>query len=181
MGRIDDFAGKFKEGVRATLFEVTGTIPGESQTSADRVFFIKAASMPASTIGVVEVPYLGRRIKLPGDRTFAEWTITVMMDEENRIRGDFASWSDQFNDHSDIYGTAQAEVMRPTWSFKALKGDGVGVALGQYNMINCFPTEVGPAEFSYESNDTLAEFTVTLQYDYWTQTSGGPGGVDVVL
>ena len=39
-------------------------------------------------------------------------------------------------------------------------------------MINCFPTEVGAMEFSYETTDSISEFTVTMQFDYWV---GGGG------
>ena len=50
-------------------------------TDADFTFLCRSAGIPASTIGTVEVPFRGRVIKLPGDRTFESWTITVMADE----------------------------------------------------------------------------------------------------
>ena len=172
MGRIDDFANNFRQGVRATLFRVEGNIPGGHFGNNQRQFFIKAASMPASTIGVVEVPYLGRRIKLPGDRTFAEWTITVMMDEDNLIREDFVGWMNSIGSHTNIFGENQADILnREDWTFTAMTNNDTDVASGFYEMINCFPTEVGAAEFSYENNDTMAEFTVTLQFDYWLSST----------
>ena len=62
------------------MFRVEGNIPGSSRSgnSNNRQFFIKAAQLPASTIGFIEVPYKGRKVKRPGDRTFAEWTLTVL-------------------------------------------------------------------------------------------------------
>ena len=33
-------------------------------------FLVKAANLPASTIGVIEVPFRGRQLKIAGDRTF---------------------------------------------------------------------------------------------------------------
>ena len=86
MGNINDFSVKFGQGQRATLFKVEGTIPNQSSNSEDRTFFIKAAQFPASSIGFIEVPFKGRKIKRPGDRTFAEWSITVLQDDENIVR-----------------------------------------------------------------------------------------------
>ena len=83
---IANFAGQFlKGGVRPHLFEVAGSFPG---TGADEKipFLVKAAQMPASTVGLIEVPWRGRKIKVPGDRTFAEWTITVLADGEYKLR-----------------------------------------------------------------------------------------------
>ena len=176
MGLIDEFAIRFREGIRATLFRVTGNIPKEKSDNQQRMFFIKAASMPASTSGVVEVPFLGRRIKLPGDRTFAEWTCTVMMDEDNQIRNDFERWMDHIGSHSNIFhssvfGAPDPGELRQDWNFEALKSDNLPYSNAVYTLKNCFPTEVGAAEFSYENNDTMVEVSVTLQSAYWTNAA----------
>ena len=76
---ISSFAGQFlKGGIRPHLFEVNGTIGPFSDEKIP--FLVKAAQLPASTLGLIEVPYRGRKIKVPGDRTFAEWQITVLAD-----------------------------------------------------------------------------------------------------
>ena len=56
----------------------------------------------------------------------------------------------------------------------ALKSDGTSTHGGAYTFVNIFPTEIGAVEMNYESVDAIAEFTVTLQYDYWT---GGPKSI----
>tara|TARA_R110001583_G_scaffold36124_21_gene119134 strand:+ start:214 stop:756 length:543 start_codon:yes stop_codon:yes gene_type:complete len=178
MTTINEFSNAFGQGQRATLFRVEGIIPGSSRSgnSQNRQFFIKAAQLPASTIGFIEVPYKGRKVKRPGDRTFAEWTLTVLQDENNLIREDFIEWMNKINDHEMITGDSVTESLFPSWSLTALKQDD-SHADGRdttVDIFNCFPTEVGTIEFNYETVDTFTEFTVTLQYDYWTST-GAPG------
>ena len=154
------FADKFKGGMRPTLFKVEGNIPGQSTTSEDRTFFIKSSQFPASTIGVIEIPYKGRKIKRPGDRTFAEWTITVLADEAGQIRKDFVQWMDSINSHQNVTGQ---EALAPDDS-----------ELDTITLVRAFPTEVGTMDFSYETTDTVAEFIVTMHFDYWL--GGGGSG-----
>jgi hypothetical protein len=47
---------------------------------------IKSAQLPESTIGVVPVFYFGRELKYAGNRTFPDWTVTVINDEDFSIR-----------------------------------------------------------------------------------------------
>jgi hypothetical protein len=49
------------------------------------------------TLGVIEVPFRGRRIKVPGDRTFADWTVTVINDEDQAMRKAFSNWMNYIN------------------------------------------------------------------------------------
>ena len=165
MGNIQDFSTKFGQGQRATLFRVTGEIPNAGTSSEDRTFFIKAAQFPASTIGFIEVPFKGRKIKRPGDRTFAEWSITVLQDEGNSVREDFIGWMNQINNHFEISGDSVSDALFPDWTVTALRQD--DSEAGSIEIRNCFPTEIGTIDFNYETVDTFAEFTVTLQYDYW--------------
>jgi|TARA_R110000851_G_scaffold204634_1_gene356546 hypothetical protein len=165
MGNIQDFSTKFGQGQRATLFRVEGEIPGAGTNAEDRTFFIKAAQFPASTLGFIEVPFKGRKIKRPGDRTFAEWSITVLQDDQNSVREDFIGWMNQINNHFEISGDSVSDALFPDWTVTALRQD--DSEAGSIEIRSCFPTEVGTIDFNYETVDTFAEFTVTIQYDYW--------------
>jgi hypothetical protein len=168
MATIDEFSTAFGQGQRATLFRVSGDIPGQKTNSETRTFFIKAAQFPASTLGFVEVPFKGRKIKRPGDRTFAEWSLTVLQDQKNETREDFIGWMNQINSHKNISGVIPGDALFPDWQIQAL--DQADKVSGSIDLFRCFPTEVGTLDFNYESVDTFAEFTVTLQYDYWTSS-----------
>jgi hypothetical protein len=59
-------------GARSSLFSVQLTLPtsiGTQNVAKKFSFSCRAAELPAATIGTVEVPYFGRRIKIAGDRT----------------------------------------------------------------------------------------------------------------
>ena len=169
-GFIQQFAGG---GVRTNLFQVTGSIPGYPQGDAAISFLVKAAQIPASSLGTIEVPYRGRRIKLPGDRTFADWSITVISDANMALRSAFEYWSAGFNLHVGNITTNDFYSLMPTWAVTQLARDGSPIRT--YEMVGCYPSEVGAIELSYENNDQVAEFPVTINYSYWVATTGGDG------
>ena len=39
-------------------------------------------------------------------------------------------------------------------------------------MVGAFPTDISSVELSNDSTDTIGEFTVTMQYQYWLASSG---------
>ena len=102
---IDDFKGKLVGGgVRPNLFEVELAWPdgyGLVQDGVDRDsrFLVKAASLPASQIQSIEVPFRGRILKIAGDRKFETWTITVINDQNFSIRQSMESWMNNINNH----------------------------------------------------------------------------------
>ena len=170
LNNISGFVNAFSGGgVRTNLFMVTGNIPDYNDNIAIS-FLVKAAQIPASSLGTIEVPYRGRRIKLPGDRTFQDWSITVMSDANLSLRSAFESWSNYFNQH--IANVTENTFMQrmPTWSVTQLYRD--GEAVRTYNFIGCFPSEVGAIDLSYENNDQIAEFPVTLNYSWWEAAPG---------
>jgi len=73
-------------GARSSLFQVQFSNPANAAANLKVPFLVKAAQIPASTLGTIEVPYFGRKVKIAGDRTFAEWTVTVINDEDFLIR-----------------------------------------------------------------------------------------------
>lgn len=166
---ISDFVGAFAGGgVRTNLFKVTGTIPGaanEQDTSKAISFLCKSASIPASSLGQIEIPYRGRKIKIPGDRTFADWNITIISDANLNLRSAFEYWSAQFNSHVSNVTTNKFMSLMVPWSVTQLLRD--GEPLRTYEFQGCFPSEVGAIELGYENNDAIAEFPVTLQYSWW--------------
>ena len=165
-GFVNAFAGG---GVRTNLFMVTGNIPGYVNNRAIS-FLCKAAQIPASSLGTIEVPYRGRRIKLPGDRTFQDWTITVLSDANLSLRSAFEFWSANFNSHVGNISSNNFMEFMPTWSVTQLLR--TGDALRTYNFIGCFPSEIGAIDLSYENNDQIAEFPVTINYSWWEASPG---------
>jgi hypothetical protein len=59
----------------------------------------KTAQLPGATLGVVPVQYFGRELKFIGNRQFADWTITVINDEDFIVRNAFERWMNGINSH----------------------------------------------------------------------------------
>jgi hypothetical protein len=43
-----------------------------------------------------------------------------------------------------------------------------GGIIRTYNFVGLWPSEIGAIELAWDTNDAVEEYTVTLQYDYWT-------------
>ena len=172
MGTIDYFATAFGQGQRVSQFRVQGPFvanSGNSFSDTETEFFVKSAQYPSSNIGIIEVPYRGRKIKMPGDRVFNEWSISVLLDSENRMYDNFVTWMNALNSHSNVeQAGAVGTQLKTTWNIQALDPTGQPNSK-PIELKNCFPTEVGTVDFNYETTDTIAEFSVTMHFDYWTK------------
>jgi len=166
-------------GVRTNLFIVEGKIG--ANTSNKTRFLIKAASLPPSTLGVISIPYRGRNIKIPGDRTFDTWNVSVVMDGDYELRNKFEAWQQLINGNEDnvpdvsggFYtssGSAFNTDVFCEWKISSLNRQ--GNAIKTYSIVGAFPTDISAVELSNDSADTLGEFTVTMQYQYWLTSSG---------
>jgi len=163
---IDEFKSMVTNFARPTLFRVTfPSIITEQNFS----FLCKAANLPASTLGVIEVPYMGRKIKIPGDRTFAEWSLTIQNEQEMLVRKTIEDWSNLINGHETNLGPTAMGEYKHDGLVEQLGVDG-GI-LAAYKLVGCWPSEIGEVDLNFESNDTISEFTCTMSYDYHVRTA----------
>ena len=164
---VDDFKSKLRGGgARANLFKATINFPryagGDVETTS---FLCKAAQLPASTVGVIPVPFRGRELKIAGDRTFAEWVPTIINDTDFDVRNAMERWMSGINEHSANTGLVNPVDYQADLLVDQLDKD--GDVLKRYAFRGCFPTEVGAIDLSYETVNALEEFTVTFQVQYW--------------
>lgn len=162
---IDEFKGSVENLARPTLFKVTFPSILDPQTE----FLCKAANLPAATIGTIEVPYMGRKIKIAGDRTFADWTVSIINDKSMTIRKQLEDWGNTINDHELNVGPSIADTYKHDGFVQQLGTD--GAVLAEYKLVGCWPSEIGEIELDWESNDTIETYSVTFAYDYWTRTA----------
>lgn len=191
---IDRFRSKLAGGgARPNLFEVVGAFPpglGLGDLTEDFRFLIKAASLPASTVSVIDIPFRGRNLKIAGDRTFEPWSITVINDTDFRIRNAFERWINFMNKLDDNAGVITPASYQADWEVVQL-GRGTRSAgsnvnfpptgpmpvLKKYSMKGCFPTSVSAIDLSYDSSDTIEEFTVEFQVQSFSVSgAGNPNG-----
>jgi hypothetical protein len=164
---INRFREKLGGGSKANLFRMDiipeFTVPGFDQKTTS--ILCKSGAIPAFTLGIIEVPFRGRRIKIPGDRTYADWTATFINDDNQNIRKSFDNWlnsivnvdgEEALRDGTDSY--------RCTITVSQLKPD--GSVARKYKLFDAFPTDVSAIDLSYDTTDAVQEFTVTFQYHY---------------
>ena len=79
---VDDFKAKLSGGgARPNLFKATLNFPGFANGDVELTSFMcEAASLPASTTGVIPVNFRGRILKVAGDREFDDWQVTIIND-----------------------------------------------------------------------------------------------------
>ena len=184
---ISDFKSKLTGGgARPNLFEVELAFPSaakpanESEVLEKSRFLVKAAALPASTIASVDVPFRGRILKVAGDRTFETWTITVINDVDFSIRSAFEKWMNVINRMTDATGLTDPATYYKDAKVKQL--DRNGGVLRTYKFWDIFPTNISTIDLSYETTDTIQEFTVEMQVHYWEAfrgTDSQAGGEDI--
>ncbi len=164
-------------GARPNLFEVElTTLPPNVVSNWDAdifQFMCKAASLPAQNIANIDIPFRGRIFKVAGDRTIDTWTITVINDEDFRFRNAFEDWTQQIANLDDNMGTTDpSEYMvnakvyqlgRGSEKSSQNNGGSENVVLKEYEFQNIFPTNVSAIDLSYDTGDTIEEFTVEFQ------------------
>ena len=159
------------DGARPNLFEVTlpfpaFAVPGNAQTKL--TFMCKTAQLPGSTVNAVPVQYFGRELKFAGNRTFADWTITVINDEDFVVRNAFERWLNGLNSHSlNVRNPAAQTPLGYTVDSEVRQYGKNGNILKKYKFIGVFPTDVSPIDVDWGANDTIEEFSVNLSYQWW--------------
>ena len=169
--KISELKSAIAVGARSNLFEVEITGVDESFK-----YLCKGAQLPGSTLGLIDVPFMaGRRYKLAGDRTFVEWTTTVLNDQNFKIRKSLEDLqriygATNYNSATSKTKTGSATTELNTITVKQY--DQVGNAKYTYKLFNAWPSEISTIDLAYDSVDTIEEFTCTWSYDYFTFTSG---------
>lgn len=185
--KISDFKTKLTGGgARSNLFTVVmdNVVGGGAWDGEEFSFLCKAAQLPASTVGPIEVPFRGRILKVAGDRTFEPWTVTVINDTNFKIRNALEKWMNTVNSLRDNSGkTSLADYVKDVkvQQLSRLDAGGTGKVIREYEFIDMFPTAISAIDLSYESTDTIEEYTVDFQYQYFKINRGADGSADDII
>ena len=194
-------------GARPNLFEVqipnlptaaTDSTPkADWGTDVQENFSIlcKAANLPASNIASIDVPFRGRTLKVAGDRTIDNWTVTIINDEDFRMRNAFEAWMNAIARLSNNTGATNpdsymvdAEVHQLGRGYSGNKhskknsdtaGDTKVTPLKSYKFIDIFPVAVSSIDLSYDSSDTIEEFTVEFAVQSFESLSSDQTNVNL--
>ena len=195
-------------GARPNLFEVQiPNLPTAATTSTPKAswgadvqenfsLLCKAANLPASNIASIDVPFRGRILKVAGDRTIDNWTITVINDEDFAIRTAMEAWMNGIARLSNNTGSTMPDsYMTDAYVYQLGRGysgkrhskknsstaDGTKVTpLKSYKFLDIFPVSVAAIDLSYDSSDTIEEFTVEFAVQSFESLSSDQTGVNLV-
>ena len=186
---VSSFLQVVKQGVRPNMFQVDISFPDAVDADTQLVSYMcKSAVLPAASIGVIEVPFRGRTVKIAGDRTFDNWSATFINDKQMKSRAYFESWIQSINSHkaNTANETDPTEYGR-TVVIKQLEKDNspTGDELRSYKLWYAFPISTSAIDLAYDSNDQIEEFSVEFQYSYWTvgddsDTTAGDSGISIL-
>jgi hypothetical protein len=190
---LDQFRAKMRGGgARPNLFECDIKLPVTLKDDDENLkFMIKSAALPGSSMETIRVPYRGRTLKLPGDRSFEPWSITVINDTSFDLRNIFERWSNIMNRYADNAGILDQNFYMKDIIIKQLgRGDtppkdsntntesklpGVGTPIPihkKYILKSAFPTNIGDIGLSYDTTSTVEEFSVTFEYQWFDSMDG---------
>ena len=182
-------------GARSSMFDVelTGYITerasGEgtdakvatNATMADINFACRATTFPGMTVTPIPVMYFGREVKTPGELEFADWTVTIMNDNNMKVRRFMEKWSALINHHGDniiddgTYISTSGGAWPWTGEATVQQYNKTGTATQLYTMKEIWPSSIDPIDMSYDSVGTIQEYGVTFSVNYWEHTTESDG------
>ena len=176
--KVTDFINEAQDGARPSLFlaqiNFPVSVPGGIEARDRSRFLIKSTSIPASTLGMIELPFMGRKIKLAGDRTFEDWSTTIINDEKFSVRSAIEAWSDSINGLQSNSPTFNTSVGYRTTGL-VTQYSARGNPIRTYTFHNIWPSALAAIELAWETESTIEEFECTWTYDYYTVKPGDDG------
>jgi hypothetical protein len=160
------------DGARPNLFQVTLTFPNNVALGAlagsKAQFMAKGAQLPGSTVGTVPVYYFGRELKFAGNRTFTDWTLQIINDEDFAIRNALEQWLNNINSHAgNVRDSSSATPSSYSVDAQVTQYGKTGNVLKQYKFVGLFPLDIAPIDLDWGTNDSIEEYSATFAFQYW--------------
>ena len=180
---IENFKAKLAfGGVRPTMFEVTISFPNgltaDNDAAESAHYLVKAAQLPASTVGVIDVPFRGRKLKVSGDRSYADWSTTITNDHSFGLRVTLEKWSELVQNHNFVLGANELRNYFGSAIVRQLDRDAQQIRA--YKFEGIWPSSVGEIGLDFDSTDQVEFYDCTWAVQYWTAievgdpATGGP-------
>ncbi len=167
-------------GARPSKFDVQVTNKIDISGDYKFKFTCKAASLPVSEIGSIDVFYKGRPVSIAGDRPpFPEWVVTVHNDEDFLVKNAFERWLSGINQHQGNI-TGRGVTSNPN-SYKSdalvhhYAKDNEIVPIKTARFIGLYPVRVGEIALDWDSQNQIEVFEVAFKYDYWVSAGTTDG------
>ncbi len=175
MANIADFkAQMIGGGARPNQFRVELTFPSFvtlGVIAGQRAQFLcRAASLPASTIETISIPYRGRPVNFAGERSFQPWTVSIYNDTTFNIRNALEQWQSGIQQYNTTNGRTNPTDYQVDLSVHQL--DRNGATIKSYKFTDAFPTNIGAITLDYEQQNAIEQFDVEFIYNFFTSNEG---------
>lgn len=167
---IDSFRNQVTGIARSTLFQVDVVMNKGAIgfNTYNFTFTCKAAEIPSSTFGKIEVPFMGRKVFFIGDRMYNDWNTTVIVDNDWTSYKNIYDWHQKMNDPRKNVAT-----MGNAYDMNAFKGEATITAFDQagnpklrVRLDGFFPYDMQALQMDWSNTDTTADLTVVWAYDF---------------
>jgi len=174
---VNDFkSGLVYGGARPTLFSIQLTSPSGVSVDFRKVpILAKSSTLPPSNLGTIGIPYFGRVVKMAGDRTFPTWDVTVINDEDFKIRNALENWSNSINSMNGNVRLSGENVASYKTDATITQYSKAGDVLRTYTFEGLYPKNISTIDLGWDKTDQIEDFTVTFEYDSWTVQGGAFG------
>ena len=162
-----------QDGARPNLFEVQLQFPTwvslGGQAGPKATFMCKASQLPGSTVGIAPLFYFGREVKLAGNRTYQDWTIQVINDEDFIIRNTMEQWFNGLNDPAGNIRNPNALIIDGGYGVDAvvIQYGKAGDVIKTYDFIGIWPMDLAPIDLDWGLNDSIEEYTISFAVQYY--------------
>lgn len=171
---LAQFKAAFAGGARPTLYNVTCAFPllvAGADASRKLQFTCKGLEFPGISQGVIDVPHMGRTMKLAGDRVFNPINMTVINDTDWTVRTAFERWMNMINGARENVGATRLSEYAVDMLIEQM--DRQGKVITSYTIVGAFPVDVSSIQLGFDMIDQIEEFTVTIDMQWWERSSAG--------
>jgi len=170
MAQIDDFkANLIGGGARANQFRITITPPPGIAIGLDvrrTSFLVTTAAIPDIAMNFIAVPFRGRNIQYPGDRSDpGDWTTTFYNDTDFMIRNAMERWQNGINDYANNTGVTSPADYQTDLFIEQLDAD--DTILKTYIFRNAYPLTIGAVELTSAEAGEIETFPITWRYQHF--------------
>jgi len=179
--KIDRLKQALGTGVRSNLFRIVFTPPPAvpiDPTNAEKIsLLVRSAQIPGTSLASIEVPFRGARLKIPGDRTFDPWTVSIYNDQDMRYRTLFETWSNGLKGF--VSNVSSDDPSQYYCGIDIYQLNNQGEDIGQpWKLVDAWPGDITAIDLSSDNENAVSDFSVTFQYQYWTHNVGPGVGTD---
>lgn len=173
MGVLQELKETLKMGARGNKYKIMLAAP----VGPTDDFLIdtvgKGGSIPAKTMGQVEIWTQGRKLVVAGDATYENtWALTFWNTQDLALRKGFDDWLlyiDNMETHSRG-ATTHNDYMTDGGKIQQLNTSDNSV-MATYEFYNMWPTGISAIEMADDQQDTITEFTVDFAYSHWVRVN----------